>query len=358
MSHPAFPRLPAEWEPQDAILLVWPHSATDWHQRLDEVTELYEALATVIADYADVIIAVPEALVGDVRERLAAMDAPLEYIHIYPCDTNDTWARDFGPITVQTAEGFTLLDFTFNAWGSKFASQLDNQVTRRLFAQQAFSQASITSLDWVLEGGSIESDGKGTLLTTASCLLNPNRNPGLSKEALEARLKETLGVRKINWLHHGYLAGDDTDSHVDTLARLCPNNVIVYTACDDEQDAHYGELKKMEAELQAMSDADGNPYRLLPLPWAGEVLGDEGERLPATYANFLIVNEAVLVPIYDLPSDEDALEVILQAFPGYEILGIPCSVLIAQGGSLHCSTMQLPEGSVDEILWETVDVDE
>ena len=357
-SVPSAQRLPAEWEPQDAILLTWPHQGTDWNWILEEATELYEALATVIADYADVVIAVPQPLVEDVRERLAAMDAPLDYIHIYPCDSNDTWARDHGPITVQTTKGFTLLDFTFNGWGNKFPHDLDNQITRRLYEQQAFPLSDLVHQDWVLEGGSIESDGRGTLLTTASCLLNQNRNPQLSKADIEARLKTAFGVRKINWLHHGYLAGDDTDSHIDTLARLCPDNVIVYTACDDEQDEHYAELKQMEAELRGFSDADGQPYRLLPLPWPGPVMNEEGERLPATYANFLIVNEAVLVPIYELPTDEDALEVITQAFPGYDILGIPCSVLIEQGGSLHCITMQLPEGSVVENILESVYVSE
>ena len=340
-------RLPAEWEPQDAILLTWPHPATDWDWILDEVTELYEALATVIADYADLVISAPAAQLEEVRQRLEAMGAPLEYIHLYPCDSDDTWARDHGPITVATPDGFKLLDFTFNGWGNKHRHSLDNQLSRRLFEQQAFPLASLESQDWVLEGGSIETDGCGTLMTTASCLLNPNRNPQLDKAEIEARLKAAFGIRKINWLQHGHLAGDDTDSHIDTLARLCPNNVIVYTACDDPQDEHYADLKAMEAELQTFTDADGNPYRLLPLPWPGAVVNDEGERLPATYANFLIVNEAVLVPIYNLPSDEDALEVITQAFPGYDILGIPCSVLIEQGGSLHCITMQLPEGVLE-----------
>jgi agmatine deiminase len=201
----------------------------------------------------------------------------------------------------------------------------------------------------VLEGGSIETDGKGTLLTTASCLLNPNRNPHLTKEQIEARLKEAFGVRKINWLHHGHLAGDDTDSHIDTLARLCPNNVIVYVACEDPEDEHYAELKKMEAELAEMTDADGQPYKLIPLPWPQAVYNDEDQRLPATYANFLILNEAVLVPIYDCLSDEDALDQISQAFPGYDVLGIPCSTLIEQGGSLHCITMQLPEGVLEPL---------
>lgn len=343
-------RLPAEWEPQDAVMLTWPHKNTGWNWILDEVTELYEALATVIADYADVIIAVPEAQVEEVRARLQAMDAPMEYIYLYPCKSDDTWARDHGPLTVETAAGFKLLDFQFNGWGNKFPHALDNQIPQQLFAQQAFPYATLETQDWVLEGGSIETDGQGTLLTTSSCLLNTNRNPGLSKADIEARLQAAFGVRKINWLDHGYLAGDDTDSHIDTLARLCPNNTIIYTACDDEQDEHYVELKKMEAQLKTFTNADGEPYRLLPLPWSGPVLGrDSDERLPSTYANFLIVNEAVLVPIYDLPMDEDALEVVSQAFPGYEILGIPCLSLIEQGGSLHCITMQIPEGVLEPL---------
>jgi agmatine deiminase len=343
-------RLPAEWEPQDAIILTWPHKDTAWNWILEDVTELYEALATVIVDYADVIIALPSDMIEEVYARLDAMGAPMDYIYLYPCDSDDTWTRDHGPITVETTQGFKLLDFQFNGWGNKFPHQKDNQISQQLFAQTAFPYGNIEVQDWVLEGGSIESDGQGTLLTTSKCLLNKNRNPDLGKEEIEKRLKTTFGARKINWLDHGYLAGDDTDSHIDTLARLCPNNTIVYTACDDEQDEHYIELKEMESQLKTFTNADGEPYRLLPLPWTGPVLGrDSDERLPSTYANFLIVNEAVLVPIYELPMDEDALEVISQAFPGFEILGIPCTALIEQGGSLHCITMQIPEGVLEPL---------
>lgn len=345
-------RLPAEWEPQDAVILTWPHKDTAWNWILEDVVELYEALATVIVDYADVIIALPSELIEDVRNRLEAMGAPMDYIYLYPCESDDTWARDHGPLTVETTEGFKLLDFQFNGWGNKFPHDKDNRISQQLFAQGAFPHATLEQQDWVLEGGSIESDGQGTLLTTSSCLLNANRNPQLSKTEIEERLKAAFGARKVNWLDHGYLAGDDTDSHIDTLARLCPNNTIVYTACDDEQDEHYEALKNMEAQLKTLTNADGESYRLLPLPWPGPVLSrDSDQRLPATYANFLIVNEAVLVPIYELPMDEDALEVISQAFPGYEILGIPCNALIEQGGSLHCITMQIPEGVLEPLAY-------
>lgn len=335
-------RFPAEWEPQDAILLAWPHKDTAWE--LDDLIQLYEALVSVICDFADLVIAIPETEIAGVRSRLEAMEVPLEYVYFYPIESNDTWVRDFGPITVQTEQGMKLLNFSFNGWGEKFKFELDNAITKKLYEQNAFPSAAFETIDFVLEGGSIESDGQGTLLTTSSCLLNKNRNPHLSKAEIEQQLKTTLGVKKINWINSGYLAGDDTDGHIDVLARFCPDNTIVYTACDDEHDEHYSALKVMEAELRAMTSADGQSYRLLALPWPGPKFNDNDQRLPATYANFLIVNEAVLVPIYDSLSDEDALEVISQAFPGYEIFGIPCLSLIERGGSLHCITMQLPEG--------------
>lgn len=338
------PRLPAEWEPQDAVLLTWPHRHSDWASMLEEVTALYEGLVTVISDYADLIVAVPEEELDAIEARLQAMNVPMDVVHLRPAPSNDTWARDHGPLTVMVDGTPRLLDFRFNGWGGKFAHDLDNELTRRLHRDGAFPEIELESQDWILEGGSIEVDGRGTLLTTEACLLNANRNPTLSRDDIEARLKAAFGVRKVNWLSHGHLSGDDTDSHLDTIARLCPNNVILYMQCDDPDDEHYRDLKAMEAELATMTDADGRPYQLLPLPWPGPVFSDEGERLPATYANFLIINGAVLVPQYDSPADEQALEQVMQAFPGYHIFGVPCSVLIEQGGSLHCITMQLPEG--------------
>lgn len=340
------PRLPAEWEPQDAVMLTWPHRDSDWAPHLDDVTQLYEALVAVIVDYADVIIVVPEGELEAIRTRLETMRVPLEDVHLYPVPSNDTWARDHGPLTVQTSAGLKLLDFQFNGWGNKHPHQLDNAITVALHQQGAFPGATLEAQNWILEGGSIEVDGQGTLLTTSACLLNANRNADLSREEIESRLKAAFGVRKINWLNHGYLQGDDTDSHIDTLARLCPNNTIVYVQCDDPRDEHYAELQAMEAELAALTCADGEAYRLIPLPWPGAVYSDSDDerRLPATYANFLIINGAVLVPQYDCLTDEDALEQVAQAFPGYDIVGIPSQTLIEQGGSLHCITMQIPEG--------------
>ena len=196
----------------------------------------------------------------------------------------------------------------------------------------------------MLEGGSIESDGCGTLLVTSECLLSENRNSTLSKEQIESRLKHDFCVERVLWLDHGYLSGDDTDSHIDTLARLCPNDTITYVRCTDKDDEHFEELNKMEEQLKQFKTSDGNPYRLLALPMADEIVFD-GERLPATYANFLIINKAVLYPTYNQPdNDEKAKEVLQQAFPEYEIVSIDCTPLIKQHGSLHCCTMQFPKG--------------
>jgi agmatine deiminase len=313
-------RLPAEWEPQDAVLLVWPHEQTDWRPLLADARQNVQTIIDVIERFQSVILVRPDA-----------WDLP----------TNDTWARDFGPITIEENGTPVLLDFTFTGWGGKFAAEKDDAVSRHLHARGAFGTTALRTVDLVLEGGSIESDGQGTLLTTAECLLNPNRNPHLSKEQIEERLRSELGVSNILWLEHGYLAGDDTDAHIDTLARLCPSKTIIYVACDDPTDEHYAPLKAMEQELQQFAG-----YRLLPLPWPAAKYDSRGHRLPATYANYLVINGAVLVPTYNDPADALALEVVGKAFADREIIGIDCSTLIIQHGSLHCITMQIPRGVV------------
>lgn len=335
-------RLPAEWEEQDGVLLAWPHAATDWNPILNEVEPVFLEIARQTSRFEKIVIVCPD--VEELRPRLLAAGIPAERLSLYSVPTNDTWSRDFGPITVFRGDRPLLLDFGFNGWGLKFAADLDNQATRRLLEDGAFVplQRLIPGL-W-LEGGSIESDGAGTLLTTSECLLNPNRNPHLFRPQIESELRRWLGAEHVLWLENGYLAGDDTDSHIDTLARLCPDDTIVYVACDDEEDEHYRDLKLMEEELQAFRTREGRPYRLLPLPWPRPHFDADGERLPATYANFLVVNGAVLVPTYNDPRDAGALNVIADAFPDREIVGLDCSPLILQHGSLHCVTMQLPKG--------------
>jgi agmatine deiminase len=335
-------RLPAEWEPQDGVLIAWPHPRSDWAPDLCRVEPVFAEIIAAISRYERVLVLVEDEML--VRGRLMTVGADMANVRLLEMETNDTWARDFGPITVMEQGRPRLLDFGFNGWGLKFAACLDNQVTRRLHAAGIFGHFPLETLDLVLEGGSIESDGQGTILTTSPCLLEANRNPHLDRHQLEQRLLELLGGKRLLWLEHGYLAGDDTDSHIDTLARLAPDDTILYVSCDDPADEHFRELRAMELELKALHTADGRPYRLIPLPWPRPCHDPEGTRLPATYANFLVINDAVLVPIYHDPADEAALAAVGRAFPARQIIGIDCRPLLLQHGSLHCVTMQLPAG--------------
>lgn len=336
------PRFPAEWERQDGVLMAWPHEATDWGYMLDHVRFVYVEIIRHITRFEQVLLSAPRP--SEAAEHLAAAGVDLSRVTLCELPNNDTWARDFGPITVIFNDKPVLLDFGFNGWGLKFPAFHDNLISKRLKEQGIF-KPNLNTIGLILEGGSIESDGLGTILTTEACLLSPNRNPQLSKSEIEQALASLLGTRRVLWLRHGWLAGDDTDSHVDTLARLCPDNTIVYQACDNPMDEHYAELKLMAEELQGFRAPDGSPYRLIPLPWPAARFDESAHRLPATYANFLVINGAVLVPTYrDRENDDKALACIAQAFPGREVIAVDCLPLLEQHGSLHCVTMQLPQG--------------
>lgn len=335
--------LPAEWYPQSAIQLTWPHEDTDWAPILDEVIPCFVSIAKEVVKHEKLLIVCVDEQA--VREQLGEVD--YSRVLFREMETNDTWARDHGGISVFDEGVPCVYDFVFNGWGMKFAANYDNLITRNLFAQSTFSDSvlPVNMQPFVLEGGSIESDGKGTLLTTVECLASVNRNEYLQKEELENYLKEVFGFERILWLENGYLAGDDTDSHVDTLARFCSEDTIAYVQCTEPDDEHFDELQAMEQELQAFTRTNGKSYRLIALPMADKVEW-EGQRLPATYANFLIVNGAVLLPFYDSPKDAIAKATLQEAFPDREIVGINCLPLIKQHGSLHCVTMQYPEGFI------------
>jgi agmatine deiminase len=337
-------RLPAEWEEQDGVLLAWPHEGSDWRLHLETVEPVFVAIVREISRFEPVLLAATDP--ARVDGLLKAAGVSPERVRIYRIESNDTWARDFGPITVLDDGRPQLLDFGFNGWGLKFAADLDNRITRRLHAAGAFGDTQLTTIGLVLEGGSIESDGAGAILTTAHCLLNDNRNPHLNRRELERKLARLLGANHFLWLENGSLEGDDTDSHIDTLARLCPDNTIVYQACDDSSDGHYKTLGNMAGELERFRTRCGAPYRLIPLPWPAPRHDEDGQRLPTTYANFLIINKAVLVPTYRDKNDAAALAAIGHAFPGREIIGIDSLPLLFQHGSLHCLTMQLPKGAL------------
>ena len=338
-------RLPAEWEPQSAILLAWPHAGTDWAERLGDVEETVIALVAAIARFQPVLLCVADDDVeAYARARLSSARIDMARVRFLPVVYDDTWLRDTGPITLRDAAGgFRLLDFRFTGWGGKFGAEQDDLVVERLHEAGTFLESDRQSIDFALEGGAIDTDGSGTLLTTWQCL--HERHPELDRAALSQRLAGWLHQDRVLWLDHGYLEGDDTDAHVDTLARFAAPDAIVFQACDDPDDSHYAELRAMGEEIAALRTRDGQPYRLFPLPWAQPIV-DAGRRLAASYANFLIVNGAVLMPAYGDPADAAAADVLARAFPGREIVQVPCRALIWQNGSLHCLTMQLPQGII------------
>lgn len=339
-------RLPAEWEPQSAVLLAWPHAGTDWAARLDSVEATCAALIAAITRFEPAIVCAPDAEVGaHATECLREAGADLARVRFVEIPYDDTWLRDSGPITLRGPDDrFVLTDFRFTGWGGKFEATRDDALIAGLIDRGIFRRdAQHQRIDWALEGGAIESDGRGTLLTTWRCL--HQRHPDQSRELIELTLRNALSAERVLWLDHGYLQGDDTDAHVDTLARLAPGDAIVHQACSDPDDLHYAELGAMQKELAALRTVDGKPYRLFPLPWPKPIV-DEGRRLAASYANYLIVNGAVLVPTYGDAVDDAAAQTIALAHPGCTVVQIPCRPLIWQNGSLHCMTMQLPAGAL------------
>ena len=310
---------------------------------LEEVTACYVRMAYEIASHEPLLIVTPERTKVEtlLKEKLPAQ--VFAQIRWADCPTDDTWARDHGFITLIDETGPLLLDFCFNGWGKKFSADQDNRINRGLMKQGVLNGTYTDHLDFVLEGGSIESDGHGTLLTTSECLLSANRNDRLNRADIEERLKSFLHVERVLWLDHGYLSGDDTDSHIDTLARFCPDQTIAYVKCEDRTDEHYEALARMEEQLRTFRTLQDEPYRLVALPMPEAIFDEDGQRLPATYANFLVVNGAVLMPTYHQPAlDEQARKALQKAFPQHEVVGINCRPLIRQHGSLHCCTMQFP----------------
>ena len=321
-------RLPAEWETQDLVQIMIPHKDSDWAPYIDDVKPVFDKLIENITKFQDCLICYKY------EEDIKFL--PNNERTIYKkVDSNDTWCRDFGAICIEIDGKINLLDFTFNGWGNKFDASLDNQITQKIFK-------NFQTIDLVLEGGSIDSNGTGVILTTEDCLLEKNRNPQMSKNEIEAKLKEIFGANQIIWLKNGYLEGDDTDSHIDMLARFANQNTIVYQSCDDKNDPHYEALKEMENELKATG------FKLVALPWISAKYFD-GERLPASYANFLLINGACLVPTYRDENDAQAIEIFSVLFPDRQIIAIDFSAIIRQHGSLHCLTMQYPKGVKNEL---------
>ena len=330
-------RFPAEWEKQSFIQLTFPHEKSDWAYLLDEVTACFVEIIETTARFQDVLV------VCDNVEKVKSFFSSTQNIFFVQADSNDTWARDHGGITVLENGKAVIHDYIFNGWGNKFDAGLDNHITKKLYDKGVFENCNLKTNDLVLEGGSLESDGKGTILTTSECLLSKNRNEHLSKQQIELLLKENFGTERVLWLNHGYLAGDDTDSHIDTLARFCDEKTIVFVGCEDSKDEHFDALQQMKKELQQFRDIEENPYKLVDVPLPDACFDLDGNRLPATYVNFTIINGAVLVPVYGVSQDEKALKILQNCFPNRKVIGVNCRVLIEQHGSLHCVTIQYPE---------------
>ena len=327
--------MPPEWAKQRAILMAFPHKNSDWAEDLNSALSPFIRIAQAVA-YAQAVY-----IICDDKKKISDMFCSTQNMSFIEIDTNDTWTRDYGYISVLDDEEVRLLDFIFDGWGGKFEASLDNGLNKTLHKKGYLGTTPLESIDFVLEGGSIESDGEGTIMTTTACLCNPNRNGGLSKKAIEKKLEEYLGAKRVLWLDHGYLAGDDTDSHIDTLARFVSKDTIVYVSCEDKEDEHHAQLKKMEEELMRFKTIEGKAYNLVALPMASAKYDRNHNRLPATYANFLITNKALLYPTYSVKEDRMAHKIFKTLFKEKEIIPIECSKLIEQGGSLHCSTMQI-----------------
>ena len=333
-------RVPAEWERQQCVLMSFPHEETDWHNPNNK-SDLEASLSPFIRIAQAIAYAQAIYIICKDKSKISSMFCSTQNMTFIEIPTNDTWIRDYGYISVMEDKEKKLLDFTFDGWGGKFEASLDNAVNSALHKKGYMGIIPLDYIDFVLEGGSIESDGEGTILTTTACLCNPNRNGGLNKKEIEQKLTHYLGAKRVLWLDYGYLAGDDTDSHVDTLARFVNKKTIVYVKCDNKEDEHYEALQKMEEQLKTFKTAEGNPYTLIALPMTDAIYNGEKKRLPATYANFLITNKALLYPTYSDKNDKIVHKIFAGLFPDKEIIPINCLKLIEQGGSLHCSTMQI-----------------
>lgn len=346
-ARPAPFRLPAEWEPQSAIQITWPGPESPWGAFTPRVElSLAKIVGAIARHQQTVIIAAADA--EHCVQVLHRSAVNMAYVRIYAVESNDSWTRDHGGITVMSQGDPIILDCTFTGWGGKYPAELDNTLTRRLAEHGAFGDTTLHPIDFILEGGAIESDGQGVLLTTTSCLLNPNRYPDATPERMARELASILGVERVIFLEQGMVVGDDTDGHVDTVARFCGPNTIAYAICERDDEAHYQSLRAMEQELMALRTRDGAPYKLVPLPMPEPIHDEDGGQLPATYANFLITNEVVLVPTYLDPYDEVAMGRLQDCFPDRAIVGIDCTDIIRQYGSLHCLTMQFPAGVVPD----------
>ncbi len=335
MKHELLP----EWYPQQCILLTWPHKHSDWLTTINAIYEIYITLATQLAlTQKVIIIAYNQAHADEIKKELQRAKANIQHIDFICIPTNDTWVRDYGPISCMTDNQINLLNFNFNGYGNKYSHELDNRVNASLSNKNIFN--NVTDIDLVLEGGSIETDGKGTLLTTTTCLLSHARNK-LSKQEMEIKLKEYFGVDQIIWLDNCHLTGDDTDGHIDNFVRFINPKTILYLSSDNKDDPHFDSLQALKKELTMQL---GTKYNLIPIPLPDPIL-QNNQPCPASYLNFLITNHSILVPTFNDRQDNDILGTIAEHCVTKTIIPIDSQMLVFEGGAVHCSTMQIAENN-------------
>ncbi|MBR5657020.1 MAG: agmatine deiminase family protein [Prevotella sp.] len=347
--------LPAEWYPQSAIQLTWPHEGTDWKPYLEEITNTYIQLAKVITSRERLVVATQDPDIVKQQLMRALSKKAFRRVSFCQCPIDDTWARDHGTLTLlpfthsyrkcsEAGAQAISLKFRFNGWGGKFPAENDNNIAFHLYEEGHLTNQLEDHSDFELEGGAIESDGRGTIMTTTQCQML--RNQPRTQQEIEDELKRRLHANRVIWIDHGHLIGDDTDGHIDTIVRMAPHGAMLYTYCDDPNDEHFADFQALEQQMKTLRRADGYPYRLHRLPLPDAIYETDGHRLPATYANFLVANRGVIVPTYNQPAkDDEALRVISAAFPNYKIIPIDARTIIRQHGSIHCLTMHFPRGT-------------
>ena len=336
--------MPAEWAPHRGTWLSWPHKEASWPGRFEPVPPIIAEMIRHLAPDEEVHVNVADAAMErGARRVLTDAGVPDFNIHFHHHPTDDAWCRDHGPIFVQRGREQLILDWDYNAWGNKYPPfAQDDVIPTRIGAELGIE---VVEPGMILEGGSIEVNGLGTLLTTEACLLNPNRNPALSRADIEQRLRDYLGVTRVLWLGEG-ISGDDTDGHVDDLTRFTDEQTIVTVIEEDPRDENFAPLEQNLRRLESMTDQDGQPFRIITLPMPRPVF-HEGQRLPASYANFYIANRVVLLPGYDRDRDAQAREALQALFPTRRVVVIDCTELIWGLGAFHCLTQQWP-GTRDE----------
>ncbi|QMU60951.1 MAG: agmatine deiminase [Gammaproteobacteria bacterium] len=336
-------RLAPEWARQNAVILVWPHCHSDWSNQLNEIEVTYTEMSRYIARHQKLIlVAYDLAHVLHIQETLTQQEIEQKNVLIIPVPTNDTWVRDYGPITVKSDSELKFLDFGFDAWGGKYTHDHDDAFNQQ-FKFHLNNDISSQKINFILEGGNLEVNSKGVLLISSNCFKRRTSKLHAQFTTFERNFENWFGCNRVLWINDVALFGDDTDGHIDTLARYCGDDVVVYSASTHHSDPNNESLDSLNKQLNKIKRNDSSISELIPLPLPTPIFNN-GSQLPATYTNFLITNEYVLVPVFNDKQDTHALKTIDTLFPSREIIDIESNTLIQQFGGIHCATMQIPEG--------------